>query len=375
MKTRKFTKAAAAVLALAMCAPVSVSASATPTPVPTPEPMSGSFETSFDVYSPKLTVKVPVNLDIKVNPLSDSGATGVNKFSVASNSMDIWNASVDTEADAGIPINVTVKATITSKKADVITEYNTFTSDVTATTKRINLMLSQANKAATIKLKTGLTAEYEANDNKVLKLSQWETDAAAEYDNLTKSVAITKYGSLLSVDIAKPGLAAGKTSYIGDAADVNATIGSFAVTGVANASADWKADDIKVNVTYDVKASNARNISTPAIATAPVFTSGASATDLTIVVPNVGEATVIAVGCHNDGKGLYGDYVWDEDAYTVAYAPNTTTTTQTDATITFSKSDAGLSQFLAGDNYKGKAQDFIIGLSDGRMIVTTLTVN
>ncbi len=375
MKTRKFTKAAAAVLALAMCAPVSVSASATPTPVPTPEPMSGSFETSFDVYSPKLTVKVPVNLDIKVNPLSDSGAAGVNQFSVASNSMDIWNASVDTEADAGIPINVTVKATITSKKADVITEYNTFTSDVTATTKRINLMLSQAQTAATIKLKAGEAAEFEAADNKVLKLSQWETDVAAVYTTPGQSVAITKYGSLLSMDIAKPGLDTGKTSYIADAADVKATVGSFAVTGVANASADWKADDIKVNVTYDVKASNARNISTPAIATAPVFTSGASATDLTIVVPNVGEATVIAVGCHNDGKGLYGDYVWDEDAYTVAYAPNTTTTTQTDATITFSKSDAGLSQFLAGDNYKGKAQDFIIGLSDGRMIVTTLTVN
>lgn len=371
MKARKMTRVAAAALAMAMCVPSSVFATSTPAPAAT----SGSFDTSFDVYSPKLTITVPVNLDIEVNPLADSTATGVKKFSVASNSMDIWNASVDTEADAGIPINVTVRATITEKKDDVITEYNTFTSDVTATSKRINLMLSEAQTAATLKLKAGETAaEFESADNKVLKLSQWETNAAAVYTTPKQSVAITKYGSLLSVDIGKPELAASKTSYIGDAADVTATVGSFAVTGVANASADWKADDIKVAVTYEIKASATRGIKTPAIATAPEFTSGASAADLTIVVPNVGEAKVFAVGCHNDGEGLYGDYIWEESAYTVTYAPNASTSTQIDATITFPKDDPGLSTFLAGDDYKNKKQDLVIGLSDGRMVVSTLTV-
>ena len=206
MKTRKMTKVAAAALAMAMCVPSSVFAASTPTPAPVQT--SGSFNTSFDVYSPKLTIQVPVNLDIEVNPLADSTATGVKKFSVASNSIDIWNASVDTAADSGkgtaIPINVTVKATIAEKKADVITEYNTFTSDVTATTKRINLMLTEAQTAATLKLKTSQLAEYEAADNKVLKLSNWETNAAAIYTTPKQSVAITKYGSLLSVDIAGP---------------------------------------------------------------------------------------------------------------------------------------------------------------------------
>lgn len=375
MKTRRMTKVAAAALAMAMCVPCSALASGTTTPVQT----SGSFTTSFDVYSPKLTIQVPVNLDIEVNPLVDSTATGVKKFTVASNSIDIWNASVDTAADSGkgvgIPVNVTVKATIAEKKADVMTEYNTFTTDVTATTKRINLMLSEAQTAATLKLKNGQTAEFEGADNKVLKLSQWETNAEAVYTTPAQSVAITKYGSLLSVDIAKPTTSDSTGGFTADATKVTATVGSFAVTGVANVSADWKADDVKVNVTYDVKASAARNIATPAIATAPTFTSGASAADMTVVIPNVGEAKVVAVGCHNDGKGLYGDYVWDAKAYTVTYAPNASQATQTDATIKFPKTDAGLATFLAGDDYKGKKQDFVVGLSDGRMVVSTLTVN
>lgn len=240
-------------------------------------------------------------------------------------------------------------------------------------------MLSEADTDAVIALKTGETAEYEAADNKVLKLSQWETGTEAVYRTGSatapvKSVAITKYGSLLSVDIAKPTLATGATSYIGDATKVTPTVGSFAVTGVANASADWKADDIKVEVTYDIKASAARGITTPAIATPPTFASGGTA-DLTIIIPNVGEAKVFAVGCHNDGEGLYGDYIWESSAYKVTYAENSTTPGQIDATITIPKTDAGLSQFLAGNDYKGKKQDFVVGLSDGRMVVSTLTVN
>lgn len=52
MKTRRMTKVAAAALAMAMCVPCSALASGTTAPVQT----SGSFTTSFDVYSPKLTI-------------------------------------------------------------------------------------------------------------------------------------------------------------------------------------------------------------------------------------------------------------------------------------------------------------------------------
>ncbi len=364
----KFTKATAAALALTMCIPVSAFAADTPT--------SGSFETSFDVYSPALTIQVPVNADIQVNPFADSTATDVNKFSVASNSIDIWNASVDVEEDIGIPINATVTATITSKADDVITEYNTFTEDSTSTKKRIHLELSEANTAATIKAKTGESLAF--TTEKKLNFGQFETDAAAQYNSVVRSTPVTKHGSLLSVDIAKPtttatASAAGvKDTYSNDATKVTAGVGSFAITGVANANAGWKADDVAVNITYDIKASKARNITTPTLATAPTFTSGSSAADVNIVIPNVGESTVIAIAVHKDGKDLYGDYVME--GYTVAYAPNTTTTTQTDATITIPKDNATLT-FLAGDDYKGKAQDLIIALSDGRRIVSTLTVN
>lgn len=359
----KLKKATAAALALTLCIPASVFAEDTPT--------SGSFETSFDVYSPALTIQVPVNADIQVNPFADTSATDVKKFSVASNSIDIWNASVDVEEDIGIPVNATVTATITSKADDVITEYNIFTEDATSTKKRIYLELSEANTPAAIAAKSGETLAFDS-ENK-LNFAQFETSTAAAYGSVTKKTPVTKHGSLLSVDIDKPATSdttAGAT-YSTDPTKVTAKVGSFAVTGVANANAGWKADDVAVNITYNIKASKARNITTPTI-TAPTFTSGASAADVAITIPNVGESTVIAMAVHNDGQDLYGDYVMN--GYTVAYAPNAATSTQTDATITIPKDNATLT-FLAGDDYKGKAQDLIIALSDGRRIVSTLTVN
>lgn len=354
----KLAKASAAALAVTMCSPVSALAAET----------SGSFDTSFDIYSPALTIQVPVKADIQVNPFSDSTATDVKKFSVASNSIDIWNASVDADKDIGIPVNATVRATITAQADDVITEYNTFSEDATSSNKRINLNLSTAGTAATIKAKAGETLAF--TTDKKLNFAQFETNAAADYSTPADSVAITKYGSLLSVDIGAPtttDTTAGAT-FTTNAANVSAKVGSFAVTGVANSNADWKADDVAVAITYDVRASKPRNITTPKIATAPVFTSGTSAADLKITVPSIGEATVTAIAAHNDA-GEYKDYIWESDAYSVDY-----TTTAGSAVITIPKDDGGLA-YLAGDAYKGKKQDFEIALSDGRMVVTTLTVN
>ncbi|MEY8430633.1 hypothetical protein AALC75_08915 [Lachnospiraceae bacterium 48-42] len=358
----KFSKATAVALAMTMCVPAAAFAADN----------SGSFETSFDIYSPALTIQVPVKADIQVNPFSDSSATDVKKFSVASNSIDIWNASVDADKDIGIPVNATVKATITAQKDNVITEYNAFTEETTSSKKRINLNLSTAGTPATIKAKAGETLAFTA-ENK-LNFAQFETNAVADYATPADSVAITKYGSLLSVDIAAPTTtdATAGATFTSDATKVTAGVGSFAVTGVANSNADWKADDVAVSITYDVRASKARNIKTPKIAAAPTFTSGSSATDLEIVLPDVGDATVTAIAVHNDASE-YKDYVWADDAFTVAYAKNTTTS-KMDATITIPKDDGGLA-YLAGDDLKGKAQDLEIALSDGRIVVSTLTVN
>lgn len=359
----KLTKVTAVAMAMAMCVPTSVMAAG----------QQGSFETSFDLYSPKLTIQVPLKADIRINPIADTSATDVKKFTVASDSIDIWNASVDVEADKAIPVNATVKATISRKADDVITSYNTFTANPTSPVKKINLNLSKAQTAAVLgagKDASGAALAPAFDSEKRLDFSKYAVATKAVYTNPVESVAITQWGSSLSVDIAGPSTTdttnAGKT-FSTDANKVTAAVGSFAVTGTANVSADWKADDIAVDITYDVRASQARNIATPTIATAPTFASTGTS-DLTITVPSVGEATVVAMAVHND-EGEYKDYFWADDAYTVDY-----TTTPGTAVITVPKTDSGLA-YLAGDDYKGKAQDLAIALSDGRMVVSTLTVN
>lgn len=351
----KLKKATAAALALAMCMPVSAMAE------------EQTLETSFDLYSPTLTVSVPLKADIRVNPLADSTKTDVNKFTVASNSLDVINASVDVANDKAIPVNVTVKASISQKADNVISTYNTFSANATSPVKKINLNLSNAGTAATVGLATGKTAGFVSNDNKTLKLEDWEVKTAADYSS-GESVAITQWGSSLSVDIAGPTTSdstAGAT-FSTDATKVTPKVGSFAVTGTANVGADWKADDIAVDITYDVRASAARSITTPVIATAPTFASTGTA-DLTISVPSIGEAKVTAVAVHNDDSE-YKDYFWTDDAYTVDYTTNAGT-----AAIKIPKADSGLA-YLA-ESYKGEKQDLVIALSDGRMVVSTLTVN
>lgn len=362
MKSR-MTKVAAVALAATMCVPAPVLA--TSTTATTTDKASGSFTTSFDLYSPKLTISVPVNANIQVNPMADTSKT-VKKFTVASNSLDIINASVDADADAAIPVNVMVSATLSNKAEGVLTNYNSFTPSNTDTRKKVYLNVSQANTAATVAAKTGETLAFDGD--KKLQLNQFAVNKEAEYDAVTNAATITKYGSLFSMDVAGPSTTdttAGAT-FSTDATKVTPAVGSFAVTGDANIAADWKADDVTVGITYAIKASKPLSITTPTIATAPTFTSTGSA-DLAITVPSVGEATVAAIGVHNDGAGLYGDYIWEDGDYTVAYASGS-------ATITIPKADGGLA-FLAGDGYKGEAQDLVIALSDGRIVVSTLTVN
>lgn len=345
-----------------MCVPTPVLATSTaPT---TTDKASGNFTTSFDLYSPKLTISVPVNANIRVNPMADTSKT-VKKFTVASESLDIINASTDVEQDIPIPVNVMVKATLTSKADDVLTKYNTFTPSDTDTRKKVYLQISAANKAATVAGKTGQTLAFDTD--KKLQLNQFEVTGAAEYDAVTNKAAVTNYGSLFSMDIAGPATTDGTTgkTFSSDATKVTPAVGSFAVTGDANIAADWKANDVAVGITYTVKASKALNITTPAIATAPTVAAPVN-TDLQIIVPSVGEATVTSISIHNDGEEIGGDLPWEDGTYTVAYASGS-------ATITIPKTDEILAA-LAEDPFKGKAQDLAITLSDGRVVTSTLTV-
>ncbi len=298
---------------------------------------SGKIDTSFGVYAPPITVNVPVKANIRINPLAEDNASGadsntVKNFTVASNSIDVRNSSMDD--GTGIPVNVTVSASISKAAKGVMQVYSDFTPVEGSTQKKIHLDLAEAKTAASA---DGTTeAVY---------------DMTSSNANLNKAV-VTKYGSLLSVDIDAP-------------ADAdNPEVGSFAVVGGANANADWRADDIAVNITYRIKASKPLAVKTPTVADLTVV----GGSDLEITVNGIGEAKVTALGAHNDEAGKYGDYLWEAKAFTVDYS------TSDQATITIKGTDAGLG-VLAKDGYKGIAQDFIIGLSDGRMVVTTLTVN
>lgn len=362
MQFKKFKKFAAIAMAAALCVPTFA------TQVSAGD--GGSFDTSFDLYSPTLNINVPLKADIRVNPMSDATKDDINKFEVASNSIDIFNATVDEVADEGIPVNVKVNAVISAQGEDVVTTWNTFTADKTSATKKIFLQLSEASTAAVLgaaKDTSGaaLTPAFK-DGTKSIDLSKYAVATAAKYDAVANKAVITPYGATLSVDIAKPGLDTGKTSYIANAADVKATVGSFAVTGVANVSADWKADDIQVDIIYDARASQALAITTPTVGTAPTYKKSAAA-DVTITVPSVGEATVEAVAVHNDLLLERQDFAFEN--VTVDY-----TTTPGTAAITVSKDDEVLKALGELDTAK-QVYDVVVALSDGRMVVTTLTVN
>lgn len=345
---------------------------------------AGDFTTSFDIYSPTLTVSVPLNLDVEVNPFADSGVTTLQYYSVASQSMDIWNASTDTTKDIGIPVNVEVQASIASTAEGVVTEYGDFTADSKSTKKKIHLDLVSPT-APTVAVASGKTPAWKdatATDKKLDLQTDNYTLTAMDYKTATNKAAITKFGSLLSVDIVAPTgdttATAPDTKYGSDPTKVIPAVGSFAVVGTANSHADWKETDVKVNVSYKITASNALNIKTPGVEPTTAGTPGvtvAANTDATIVIKDVGEATVEAIAVHNDKEGGYGDYIWDADRYEVTYAEGTAADAgKIIATIKISKDGEGGLAYLASD-YQGKAQDLCVKLSDGRMVVGTLTQN
>lgn len=350
----KFNSKRAAALALAatMCMPVSALAA----------PKEGTFDTSFDIYSPALHIDVPVTLDIQVNPFKATTGGGVDTFEVASGDINIINASVDEEKDKGIPVNATVTATVTGSEG-VKTEFTSFTPNTKSTEKRIYLELTEVVSASAATLKSGETAAFEQG-KKLLDLSKYEV-AKGVYTSTLNKAPITSYGSLLSVDIAAPSLAASKTSYIAAAADVTPTVGTFAVTGVANTHADWKADDVKVAVSYKVTASDALAITTPTVAEQ---TNVANA-DITFDIPknDMGESTIAGIAFH-DPEGRYPDYLCKEEEYT---AVNDDPYTKT--TVTLKKDGAGLAFVTGADSgCKGTRQDLVVALSDGRKIVVSL---
>jgi aspartate 1-decarboxylase len=345
----KFT---AALMAMTMCGATAFAADAT-----TQSASSGTISSAFGVYSPTIVVSVPLKADVQVNPMYDSSATAgtLKTFSVASKDIIIGNATVDADSTdstgtkkVAIPVSVTAKATLSKVGDGVVTHYakTNFTASDSSTAKEIQLNLTQGTvTAGATKLDT--------------------SDDTAVYTG--KTTPVTSWGSQIQFDVAKPTLKSDST------AAEEYGLGAFAITGTANTNADWKEEDLAVTITYNVKASSYAGAPVGTV-TDPQINKGADAVFL-LTKADLADSKVISVGLHNNGDGGYGDYVIPSDDWKVEICENAGTPTGAavgDAVITVSKDNVGLANL--GENFAGKAQDFVIVTEDGRFIVTTLTV-
>lgn len=314
-------------------------------------------------------MSVPVNASIKVNSIATPGSKDVDGFTVASGSIDILNATTDLEKNIGIPLNVTVQARITAKGSDVITKYNTFTVDPISPEKQIYLELAQS-KAVTATLVTGKTPELN-DENKLVLDSANYTIATKDYTAPITKMVVTEYGSKISVDVAAPTTTATDTDadtkdkFAKEPEKIVPGVSSFAVVGNANTGANWKADDLAVEIVYNAKASNPLTITdTPAVATPPTY-SAATPANVEVPVGDVGTATIAGIALHAP-KLSSSDFIFE--GYNVAYA---TASGKTTATITIDKDDPILT---AARDLGTETYDIVVALSDGRIAVTTLAV-
>lgn len=365
MHLKKFKKFAAVALAMTLFVPA-LSSQVSAEEV--------EITTDFAVNSPVLTLNVPTSTSLTVNPFYDGSATAADGFSISTEDIYILNASTDVEKDMGIPVNVTVKAQITSKGAGVLTQYNDFTEDFSSTDKKVNLNLVESKTGVAAALISGKTAALDSTSKK-LNIGDFEGSGADYKDSaVANKMTVTEYGAKISIDVAAPTSSvtpSGSTkAFSSDASKITPGASAFALVGKANPGADWSESDLAVKLVYDAKASNAVNVAVPTIATAPEFKL-ASPADVSIAVSDVKTATVTGVALH--APELSADDFAFED-YTVTYTEATVSgKTTTTAAIKIPKTN-GILTAAAGLNKETTPYDLIVVLSDGRVVTTTLSV-
>ncbi len=243
MKSKRVTKLLACVLASSLCA-VPVAASATTVDVTGEGGVSGGkITTDFGIYSPSVTVTVPTKAEIRINPLKVAGSTSVNGYEIASNELQIVNKSIDTKNKAGIPVLFTANAKITKKGSDVKVYYDNTTAGSGYNSASSN---SKAKEAYVV---------LQAADGQSASSG---VSANASFATLGSN-PITTVGSQLHMPLGTPTLdSAG-------AAVAAPTYGTYAVVGIANENAPWVADDLNIELTYNIKATASTGASAPAI--------------------------------------------------------------------------------------------------------------
>lgn len=345
MRFKRVTKLLACILAASMCT-VPVFASGTTWQDGATDGKETQVRVDFGVNSPTLKVKVPTQCDLKVNPLYNSSATNkVESFTLASKEFVISNNTSDnsTGTSQGVKIMCTATASVTPKQG-VMVSYNTVSPQRGDTRKLAHLDLTGATDAQV-------------------------SESQNAYAGTKGKESITPLSARLQVEVAAPTIAA-------SGAITAAGYGAFAITGQANTGADWQGDDLTVQLSYRLRAvgNSDTPINSPVVpavtAASSNNTSTGSGTPITTkaqlpISNGIEAANVTGILIHSP-ENAFQDYFLEASKLTIDKD-------STGCAITVPKEDVGL-QFLA-ESYAGKTQDLLIGLDDGRIIATTITVN
>lgn len=241
MRSKRVTKLLACVLSAAMCAgPTAVFASSEIS-----TDAKGTIQGDFGLYSPEVKVEVPVKASIKVNPLSKNGVTTVKQFGLASKDLVIKNRTIDgtTAADReGVDLLVTVGGKITGTGTNVKAFYDQagFTPNGASKQKNIYMQLTKSTTSN--------------SENNTYSLAA---------DSEPSSQTITGVGSRIQFNIAAP---TGTSISSGTVSAGDLTYGAFAVIGNANTGADWAANDMTVELKYEIQASSSTGVASPVLA-------------------------------------------------------------------------------------------------------------
>lgn len=330
MKSKRVTKLLACVLATSMCAvPVAAASSDTK---PITDDKEYTLDVDFGVNSPVIDVTVPTKADVKVNPYNKTTNTGaLNEFTVASKELVISNNTKNVDDGTGVALLCTVRGTITNTAEGVGVSYNTFVPKAGSEKKLIHLDLTSANTASG---------------------TQSENNTFGGTTAVTK-VPMTKVGSRLQLPISA-------------SSNTAPGYGAFAVTGTANVAAEWADTDVNVSLSYRVRAIQEAPVNNPNISAVTVTSANVAnqATQIaTITETEMGDGVSVTGVIIHSPENEFEDYPLTSEQLDITQ----------DATngyvVKIKAADPGLT-FLGGASFKGKGQDLLIGLSDGRIMAT-----
>ncbi len=346
MKSKRVTRLLACALATTMCAVPVFASSADPTTSITQDNYDGSVDLDFGKESINVQVSVPTSAALRVNPMAtvSSGATAVTGAQIASRDLRIINRTYartpgTVSNNQGVAVIVTARAQVLGKGDGVKVVYNKANAG--------SNVFSQDSDAKNVmmELQQGTLSDISGNGT---------------YGSGAKAT-VTELGSRIKFAVGAPtSVSSGDNVTVADASVGKA---AMAILGEATINAAWQTDDLNVGLVYNIKASNSTVTDTqPTLA-------GVTGNTITIPAATLNEATVEAVAIQDPKKDTYGFFPleFDETTYT--------TNASGAATLTI---DSGVIDYLkADDSLKGASnpQDLIIALSDGRVIVTTLTVS